>query len=117
MVYLVGFAVLGFSPTLAVVLVFQVAQRWANFAIANPARQVFFTVVDRDEKYKAKNVIDVVVYRGSDALYGWVFESLQAIGLQARRRRAVRAAGGGGVAGAVDRARPRPGTPRRSPPA
>jgi len=81
-VYLVGFAVLGFSPTLAVVLVFQVAQRWANFAIANPARQVFFTVVERGEKYKAKNFIDVVVYRGSDALSGWVFESLQAIGLK-----------------------------------
>jgi ATP:ADP antiporter, AAA family len=81
-VYLVGFAVLGFSPTLAVVLVFQVAQRWANFAIANPARQVFFTVVERTEKYKAKNFIDVVVFRGSDALYGWVFESLQAIGLK-----------------------------------
>jgi AAA family ATP:ADP antiporter len=81
-VYLIGFAVLGFSPTLAVVLVFQVAQRWANFAIANPARQVFFTVVERGEKYKAKNFIDVVVYRGSDALYGWVFESLQAIGVK-----------------------------------
>jgi ATP:ADP antiporter, AAA family len=81
-VYLVGFAVLGFSPTLAVVLVFQVAQRWANFAIANPARQVLFTVVDRGEKYKAKNFIDVVVYRGSDALCGWLFDSLQAIGLK-----------------------------------
>ena len=52
-----------------------------NFAIANPARQVFFTVVGRDEKYKAKNLIDVVVYRGSDALYGWVFDSLQGLGL------------------------------------
>jgi AAA family ATP:ADP antiporter len=52
-----------------------------NFAIANPARQVFFTVVGREEKYKAKNLIDVVVYRGSDALYGWVFESLHALGL------------------------------------
>jgi AAA family ATP:ADP antiporter len=81
-VYLVGFAVLGFSPTLAVVLVFQVAQRWMNFAIANPARQVFFTVVDREEKYKAKSFIDVVVYRGSDALSGWAFDSLQAIGLK-----------------------------------
>lgn len=81
-VYLVGFAVLGLSPTLAVVLVFQVAQRWANFAIANPARQVFFTVVGRGEKYKAKNVIDVVVFRASDALYGWVFETLQAVGLK-----------------------------------
>ena len=53
-----------------------------NFAIANPARQVFFTVLDRGEKYKAKNLIDVVIYRGSDALYGWVFDSLQALGLK-----------------------------------
>jgi ATP:ADP antiporter, AAA family len=62
--------------------VFQVAQRWMNFAIANPARQVFFTVVGREEKYKAKNLIDVVIYRGSDALYGWVFDSLQMLGLK-----------------------------------
>ena len=64
-----------------------------NFAIANPARQVFFTVVGREEKYKAKNLIDVVVYRGSDALYGWVFDSLQALGLKLGAHRAVRAAG------------------------
>jgi ATP:ADP antiporter, AAA family len=44
------------------VVIFQVAQRWMNFAIANPARQVFFTVVEREEKYKAKNLIDVVIY-------------------------------------------------------
>jgi AAA family ATP:ADP antiporter len=64
------------------VLIVQVLQRWMNFAIANPARQVFFTVVGREEKYKAKNLIDVVIYRGSDALYGWVFDSLQALGLK-----------------------------------
>ena len=81
-VYLVGFACLGLSPTLGVVLVFQVAQRWMNFAIANPARQVLFTVVGRDAKYKAKNAIDTVVYRASDALYGWAFDSLQALGLK-----------------------------------
>jgi hypothetical protein len=40
-----------------------------NFAIANPAHQVFFTVVEREAKYKAKNLIDVVIYRGSEALY------------------------------------------------
>jgi AAA family ATP:ADP antiporter len=81
-VYIVGFAAIAFSPTLMVVIAVQVAQRWTNFAIANPARQVFFTVVGREEKYKAKNLIDVVVYRGSDALYGWVFDSLQALGLK-----------------------------------
>ena len=80
-VYIVGFAILAAVPTLTVVLVFQVVQRWANFAIANPARQLFFTVVGRAEKYKAKNLIDVVVVRGSDALYGWVYDSMQALGL------------------------------------
>ena len=39
-------------------------------------------VVGREEKYKAKNLIDVVIYRGSDALYGWVYDSLQALGLK-----------------------------------
>src|SRR3954449_8988433 len=81
-VYLVGFAALAIAPNLSVVVILQVAQRWMNFAIANPARQVFFTVVGREEKYKAKNLIDVVIYRGSDALYGWVYESLQALGLK-----------------------------------
>ncbi|MGH8822006.1 MAG: NTP/NDP exchange transporter, partial [Rhodoferax sp.] len=81
-VYVVGFAVLALIPGLMVVVALQVAQRWMNFAIANPARQVFFTVLGREEKYKAKNLIDVVVYRGSDALYGWVFNSVQALGLK-----------------------------------
>jgi AAA family ATP:ADP antiporter len=81
-VYIVGFAVLAVMPTLAVVITIQVLQRWMNFSIANPARQVFFTVVTRAEKYKAKNLIDVVVYRGSDALSGWIFDSLQGLGLK-----------------------------------
>jgi AAA family ATP:ADP antiporter len=81
-VYVVGFAALFLAPTLAVVVTLQIVQRWMHFAIANPARQVFFTVIGREEKYKAKNLIDVVVYRGSDALYGWVFDGLQALGLE-----------------------------------
>jgi ATP:ADP antiporter, AAA family len=81
-VYIVGFAVLAVMPTLAVVVTVQVLQRWMHFSIANPARQVFFTVVMRAEKYKAKNLIDVVVYRGSDALSGWIFDGLQALGLK-----------------------------------
>jgi ATP:ADP antiporter, AAA family len=81
-VYVLGFAALFLAPTLAVVVTVQVVQRWMNFAIANPARQVFFTVIGREEKYKAKNLIDVVIYRGSDALYSWVFDGLQALGLK-----------------------------------
>ncbi len=81
-VYVVGFAAVAIAPSLSVVVTLQVTQRWMNFAIANPARQVFFTVAGREEKYKAKNLIDVVIYRGSDALYGWVYDSLQALGLK-----------------------------------
>lgn len=81
-VYIVGFAALAAMPTLIVVMTIQVVQRWMHFAIANPARQLFFTVVTREEKYKAKNLVDVVVYRGSDALSGWIFDSLQGLGLK-----------------------------------
>jgi len=81
-VYVAGFIALFLVPTLAAVLALQVAQRWLHFAFANPARQVFYTVLGREEKYKAKNLIDVVIYRGSDALYGWVFDSLQILGLK-----------------------------------
>jgi ATP:ADP antiporter, AAA family len=81
-IYVAGFGAMAIAPSLSVVVTLQVAQRWMNFAIANPARQVFFTVVGREEKYKAKNLIDVVIYRGSDALYGWVYDSLQVLGLK-----------------------------------
>jgi len=81
-IYIGGFVAIFLAPTLAAVLAAQVAQRWIHFALANPARQVFYTVLDREAKYKAKNLIDVVVYRGSDALYGWVFDSLQYLGLK-----------------------------------
>jgi AAA family ATP:ADP antiporter len=81
-IYVIGFLALAATPSLAVIVALQAAQRWMNFAVANPARQVFLTVVGREAKYKAKNLIDVVVYRGSDALYGWVYHSLQAAGLK-----------------------------------
>ena len=81
-IYVVGFLAIFFVPTLAVVMTAQVAQRWLHFALAQPARQVFYTVLSREAKYKAKNLIDVVIYRGSDALYGWVFDGLQALGIK-----------------------------------
>jgi AAA family ATP:ADP antiporter len=81
-IFVVGFLAVFLMPTLAVVLVAQVIQRWMHFAVSNPARQVFYTVLDREEKYKAKNLIDVVIYRGSDALYSWVFDVFQILGLK-----------------------------------
>ena len=65
-----------------VVIAFQAVQRAANFALANPARETLFTVVAREEKYKAKNVIDNVVFRGSDALFGWLFSALRGLGME-----------------------------------
>jgi AAA family ATP:ADP antiporter len=81
-VFALGFAVLAFSPALLVVIAFQAAQRIANFAVSNPAREVLFTVLSREEKYKAKNVIDIVVFRGADAASGWLFATLRAAGLE-----------------------------------
>lgn len=81
-VFAAGFALLAVAPVLAVVIVFQALQRTANFAISNPAREVLFTVLAREEKYKAKNVIDVVVFRGADAAGGWLFAALRAAGLE-----------------------------------
>lgn len=82
LVFALGFLMLAFSPMLLVVIVFQAIQRTANFAVSNPAREVLFTVVERDEKYKAKNVIDIVVFRGADALSGWMFAALRGAGME-----------------------------------
>ena len=83
-VFVLGFAVLAAAPVLAVVIAFQALQRTANFAISNPAREVLFTVLARDEKYKAKNVIDVVAVRGADAVGGWLVTGLRVLGMEAR---------------------------------
>ncbi|MBT3821791.1 MAG: MFS transporter, partial [Nitrospinaceae bacterium] len=63
-----GFLALAVSPVLAVLIAFQSIRRASNFAISKPAREVLFTVVGREEKYKSKNFIDTVVYRGGDAV-------------------------------------------------
>jgi AAA family ATP:ADP antiporter len=81
LVFAAGFALLAALPALAAVIAFQAIQRTANFAISNPAREILFTVLAREQKYKAKNVIDVVVFRGADALGGWLFAGLRALGL------------------------------------
>ncbi|MBI5909430.1 MAG: MFS transporter [Betaproteobacteria bacterium] len=82
LVFGIGFLALAFAPMLFMVIAFQAIQRTANFAIANPAREVLFTVSEREEKYKAKNVIDIVVFRGADALSGWLFAALRGAGLE-----------------------------------
>lgn len=80
-VAVVGFFTLGFFPALAVLIVFGVIRRAGEYAISKPAREILFTVLTREEKYKAKNVIDTVVYRGGDAVSGWLFEGLRLLGV------------------------------------
>jgi len=82
LVFAIGFFTLWATPMLWVVIAFQATQRAANFAISNPAREIMFTVVEREEKYKAKNVIDNVVFRGSDALFAKVFTELRGLGIE-----------------------------------
>lgn len=76
----IGFAAIGFFPVLAAVLVFGVIRRAGEFALSKPAREILFTIVPREEKYKAKNFIDTVVYRGGDAAASWLATGLRALG-------------------------------------
>ena len=79
---IIGFVALALHPVLSLVIALQALQRTANFAVSNPAREVLFTVLGREEKYKAKYVIDGVVFRGADAANGWLFNALRAAGLE-----------------------------------
>jgi len=79
LVFAFGFSVLAALPALMLVMTFQAAQRVANFAVSNPAREVLFTAADREDKYKAKNVIDGVVFRGADMVSSWIFHLLYAV--------------------------------------
>ncbi len=72
----VGLLALAISPTLFVIVSIMAVERAVAFAFASPAVKVLYTVVDPEEKYKAQNFIDTVVYRGGDAASGWVFNTL-----------------------------------------
>jgi AAA family ATP:ADP antiporter len=76
-----GFAALGTLPLLGVLVAVQVAYRAGRYGITRPAREILFTVVGREQKYKSKAFIDAAVYRGGDLTSGWIFAGLQALGL------------------------------------
>ncbi len=71
-----GFLALAIAPVLGVLLVVQVVRRAGNYAIMRPARETLYSVLSQEEKYKAKNFIDTVVYRGGDAVSAWVYAGL-----------------------------------------
>lgn len=81
-IIIVGMFVLALSPILWVVVGLQVVRRAGEYAITKPAREMLFTLVDREARFKAKSVIDVVVYRAGDIFWAWGFTGLtQVLGL------------------------------------
>ena len=72
----IGFGAIALIPTLASVVGFQLMRRAGNFAIARPTREVLFTVLPREDRYKAKSFIDTAVYRLGDQLGAWSFALL-----------------------------------------
>lgn len=75
-----AFAAMAASPVPTTVALAQALRRAVEFAVVRPAREVIWTVVSREEKYKAKNVIETLVYRGGDAASGWLSFGLTAMG-------------------------------------
>jgi AAA family ATP:ADP antiporter len=105
-----GFVLLAAAPVLMVVVSFQVARRIANFAMARPAREVLFTIVPRQDKYKAKTFIDTFIYRGGDTVSSWAYSGLEWLGLRltgVAMAAAVFSAGWLAVAGVLGRSHQR----------
>jgi AAA family ATP:ADP antiporter len=75
-----GLVILGSSMGLVLFAAVQVAQRSLNYGVLGPAKEMLFTVVDRETRYKSKNFIDTVVYRGSDVTASWIFKGLLSAG-------------------------------------
>ena len=74
-----GFLWLALAPVFAVFVVVMVVRRAGEYAFVRPGREMLYTVVPAEQKYKAKNFIDTVVYRGGDALSGWVKRALDVL--------------------------------------
>jgi AAA family ATP:ADP antiporter len=72
----VGILVLAFAPIIVVLLALQVARRAGNYAVTKPAREMLFTEVSKETRFKTKPVIDVVIYRGGDSVTAWIFTGL-----------------------------------------
>ncbi|HDS0927455.1 TPA: MFS transporter [Pseudomonas putida] len=81
LVSMAGFVALAASPSVAVIVGAQVARRVANFALARPAREILFITSAREDRYKAKNFIDTVVYRSGDQVASWGYAGLMGLGL------------------------------------
>ena len=80
-IMVLAFLAVAFSPVLMVLGTIQVLRRFSEYAIAKPSRDMLFTVVDQQAKYKAKNVIDTVVYRFGDVTSAWLSHAVLPYGV------------------------------------
>src|SRR5581483_5824650 len=76
----VGFGTLAVMPAVSSLVVFQVLRRSSDYAIARPTREVLYTVLPREDRYKAKSFIDTVVYRAGDQIGAWAYALIAMIG-------------------------------------
>ena len=74
-----GWLIVAAIPLLAVMIGLQIARRAGNYAVTKPGREMLFTVVNDDERYKAKPVIDICVYRGGDMVTAWFHTGLKEV--------------------------------------
>lgn len=72
----VGFLSLSLNQSIVVLLVFQILYKSLSRSIQRPAREVLFTSVGLEDKYRTKNIIDTTIYRGGDAMSGWLFTAI-----------------------------------------
>ncbi len=77
----IGASAIGLLPLLGTYVVFVVLRRGLNFALANPAKEILFTTVSREDKFKAKSFIDTFVYRAGDQVTAWTYGGLAAMGV------------------------------------
>jgi AAA family ATP:ADP antiporter len=78
-----GFVAVGLAPTLVTIAVVQILRRSGNYAISRPCREMLYTVLPRDAKYKAKNFIDTFLYRFGDQTGAWSYDGLMYLGFGA----------------------------------
>ena len=78
---MLGFGAMAIAPSLAMLAFFQVTRRTAAYALMRPSREILFTVLKREDKYKVKSVTDTLGYRVGDQLGAWSYDRLHAFGL------------------------------------
>jgi len=78
---LISFPLIGLYPTLGVIMVSQVLRRGWNYGMMKPSLEALYTVIPREDKYKAKNLIDTFIYRSGDQVGAWSYDGMMSAGL------------------------------------